>query len=48
MQKLEMKKAKDSEGELTEYAKKLLAEARATPLSEYIPHEEVKRRLLKK
>ena len=35
------------EGKLTAYAKKLLAEARATPDSEYISHEELKKRILK-
>lgn len=34
------------EGKLTEYAQKLLAEARATPDSEYITHEELKKRVL--
>ena len=35
------------EGELTEDAKKELAEARATPDSEYISQEELKKKLLK-
>lgn len=35
------------EGRLTEYAQKLLAEARATPGSEYITHEELKKRVLR-
>ena len=34
------------EGKLTEYAKELLAEARATPDSEYISHQELKKRIL--
>ena len=33
------------ETELTEYAKRELKKARATPLSKYISHEEVKRKL---
>lgn len=36
------------EGKLTDFAKKALLKARATSKSEYISHEEVKRRLLKK
>lgn len=35
------------EGKLTGYAKKLLAEARATSDSEYVSHEELKKRILK-
>ena len=35
------------EGRLTEYAQKLLAEARATPDSEYVTHEELKKRVLR-
>jgi hypothetical protein len=35
------------EGKLTEWAEKELAEARAMPDSEYIPHEELKKRILK-
>ncbi len=36
------------EGELTDWAKKELEEARKTPRSEYISHDEVKRRILAK
>lgn len=35
------------EGKLTEYAQKLLTEARSTPDSEYISHEELKKRVLR-
>lgn len=35
------------EGKLNDYAKKALAEARATPDSEYISHEELKKKVLK-
>ncbi len=35
------------EGKLTPYARKALAEARATPDSEYINHNELKKRILK-
>ena len=35
------------EGKLSKYAKQALAEARAMPDSEYISHEELKRRILK-
>lgn len=35
------------EGRLSSYAKKALAEARAAPYSEYISHEELKKRILK-
>ncbi|HLD89210.1 MAG TPA: hypothetical protein VI894_03310 [Candidatus Nanoarchaeia archaeon] len=35
------------EGELTEYAKNELAEARSTPESEYISHEKLKKKILK-
>ena len=35
------------EGKLSEYAKKALEEARATPDSEYVSHEELKKRVLK-
>ena len=35
------------EGKLSEYAKKQLAKARKTPDSEYIKHEELKKRILK-
>ena len=34
------------EGRLTEYAQVLLAEARATPDSEYIKHQDLKKRIL--
>ena len=34
------------EGKLTEYAKKQLAEARATPDSEYVSHQELRKRVL--
>ncbi|GEM_PF-6460272 len=47
MQKLELEH-KDPEGELSEWAKRQLAIARATPDSEYIPHEELKKRILQK
>ena len=36
----------DPEGELTDWAKEQLRIARATPLSEYISHEEVKKQTL--
>jgi len=39
---------KDPEGELTEWAKKQLKLARAIPLSQYVSHEEVKKRILSK
>ncbi len=35
------------EGKLSEHAQKLLAEVRKTPESEYISHEELKKRVLK-
>lgn len=35
------------EGELTDEAVKYLEEARKTPKNKYIPHEELKKRLLK-
>ena len=35
----------DDEGELSDYAKRELKKARSRPRSEYIPHEEVKRKL---
>ena len=35
------------EGKLSEYAKKSLEEARKTPDSKYIKHEELKKRILK-
>ncbi len=35
------------EGKLSEFAKKALAEARQTPDSEYISHEELKKRVRK-
>ncbi len=35
------------EGQLTESAKKRLAEARKTPRNEYIPHDQLMRKLLK-
>lgn len=35
------------EGKLTGFAKKLLAESRATPDSEYVSQEELKRKILK-
>lgn len=41
------KKAAKNEGPLKPAAKKQLDEARKTPDSEYISHEEVKKRLLK-
>ena len=34
------------EGKLTSYAQKLLREARATPDSEYIKHQDLKKRIL--
>lgn len=34
------------EGKLTVYARKLLKEARATPDSEYIKHQDLKKRIL--
>ncbi len=34
------------EGRLTDYAQMLLAEARATPDSEYIKHKDLKKRIL--
>lgn len=39
---------KDPEGELTEWAKKELEKARKTPFSEYISHEQVKKRIFSK
>ena len=49
MQKLELKKPrKDPEGELSDWAKRQLAIARATPDSEAISHAELKKRILKK
>ncbi len=39
---------KDPEGELSDWAKKALKEARARPESEYISLEEVKRKILAK
>jgi hypothetical protein len=36
------------DGEMTDWAKKELEEARKIPRSEYISHDEVKRRILKK
>lgn len=36
---------KDPEGELTEWAKNQIKIARETPLSQYISHEEVKKRI---
>ncbi len=38
----------DDEGELTDWAKKALNDARARPESEYISLEEVKRKILSK
>lgn len=38
----------DDDGELTEWAKSQLELARKTPRSQYIPHEEVKKRILGK
>ncbi|MEK6915993.1 MAG: hypothetical protein AABW89_05640 [Nanoarchaeota archaeon] len=38
----------DDEGEFTDEFKERLQKARKTPLSEYISHEEVKRRILNK
>lgn len=35
------------EGKLSAYAKKELAEARSTPDSDYVSHEELKKRVLK-
>ncbi|MEK6891648.1 MAG: hypothetical protein AABX25_00530 [Nanoarchaeota archaeon] len=35
------------EGRLSDYAKKSLEEARKTPESEYIKHEDLKKRILK-
>jgi len=49
MQKLELKKQrKDPEGELSEWAKRQLAIARATPDSQAVSHEELRKRILKK
>jgi len=45
MQKLELKRTKDPEGELSDWAKAELARARAEPLSARIPLAEVKKRL---
>jgi MoxR-like ATPase len=39
---------KDPEGELSEWAKKQLKMARKTPSSQYISHEEVKKRIFSK
>lgn len=39
---------KDPEGELTDWAKKQLKIARQTPESEYISHEEIRKRILAK
>ena len=39
---------KDPEGELSEWAKKQLKIARKTPSSQYISHEELKKRILSK
>ena len=39
---------KDPEGELSDWAKQELAEARATPRSEFVSHEEVKKIILEK
>ena len=36
------------EGKLTDFAKKTLAKARVSPKSDYISHDEVKSRMLKK
>jgi len=47
MQKLELEH-KDPEGELSEWAKRQLAIARATPDSEAVSHEELKKRILQK
>jgi cell division protein FtsX len=41
-------KKEDPEGELTEWAKKQLEIARKTPSSQYISHEEVKKRIFSK
>ncbi|MBS3084201.1 hypothetical protein J4423_05325 [Candidatus Pacearchaeota archaeon] len=38
----------DDEGELTDEFKERLEKARKTPISEYVSHEEVKRRILAK
>jgi len=40
------KSLKDPEGELSDWAKKELIEARKIPISEKISHEEVKKRIL--
>ena len=37
---------KDPEGELSDWAKKQLKKARESPESEYVPFEEVKKRIL--
>lgn len=39
---------KDPEGELSDWAKQELTEARATPRSEFTSHEEVKQMILQK
>jgi len=41
-------KIEDDEGELTDWAKNELDEARRTPESEYVSLEQVKKRILKK
>ena len=41
-------KEETGEVELTDWAKEQLEKARKTPRSEYISHEEVKKRILKK
>ncbi len=38
----------DDEGELTEEAKERIEKARKTPISQYISHEEVKKKILAK
>lgn len=38
----------DEEGELSDWAKNELEEARKTPISECISHEELKKRIMKK
>lgn len=39
---------KDPEGELSDWAKNQLKLARESPASDYIPHQEVKKRILSK
>ena len=45
---MSQRKEEDDEGELTEWAKEELEEARKTPESKYVSLEEVKKRISKK